>query len=181
MFFFFQIFQKKFNFFYNFYLFLSLYNIQSISFILKKDDLTAFDLIISLLNGFKTCVDFFCEDFLVFLRVNYIMRNLFVGSFFGISLVVNQSKMNTRTYYYTILDWYEREVWDMFGIIFDNHPNLTRILTDYGFQGFPLRKEFPLTGFYEIFYNGEFNIIEQRKIFLKQDYNFFNNENSWFF
>jgi len=155
--------------------------VQSLSFTLKKDDLTSYDLIVSLLNGFKTCVDFFCEDYLVYMRVNYLMRNLSQGLFLGISLNVFKSKMSTRTYYYNVLDWYEREVWDMYGIIFNDHPNLTRILTDYGFQGFPLRKEFPLTGFYELFYNGELNIIEQRKLFLKQDYNFFNNENSWFF
>lgn len=181
MWFFLQICQKKIYYFYNFYLFLSLYQVQSLSFTLKKDDLTAYDVIISLLNGFKTCIDFFGEDFLVNLRVNYLMRNLCQGLFIGISLVVLQSSLNTKTYYYTVLDWYEREVWDMYGVIFNNHPNLTRILTDYGFQGFPLKKEFPLTGFYELFYNGELSVIEQRKLFLKQEYNFFDNENSWFF
>lgn len=50
-------------------------------------------------------------------------------------------------------DWHEREVYDFFGVIFDGHPNLIRILTDYGFEGHPLRKDFPLTGEYEIRYD----------------------------
>ena len=61
----------------------------------------------------------------------------------------------TVTGVYPCADWYEREAFDMFGIFFDGHPDLRRLLTDYGFQGYPLRKDFPMTGYVEVRYDDE--------------------------
>lgn len=75
--------------------------------------------------------------------------------------------------------WWESEIWDMFGVFFTNQNNLTRILTDYGFQGYPLRKDFPLSGFSECKYNISKNRVVYENIELSQEYRFFNFLSPW--
>lgn len=70
-------------------------------------------------------------------------------------------------------DWFEAEIWDMFGIFFKNHVNLKRILTDYGFQGFPLRKDFPLSGFVEMRYNEKQKRVINELLEFSQEYRTF--------
>lgn len=76
--------------------------------------------------------------------------------------------------------WLERENWDMFGIFFKNHKDLRRILTDYGFVGFPLKKEYPLVGFSEIFYDYEYKGILYRSLELMQNFRKFKFEINWY-
>ncbi|KAJ8669725.1 hypothetical protein QAD02_000984 [Eretmocerus hayati] len=76
-------------------------------------------------------------------------------------------------------DWYEREVWDMFGIYFSNHPDLRRILTDYGFEGHPLRKDFPLTGYVEVRYDDEKKRVVAEPLELAQEYRKFDLSAPW--
>ena len=75
--------------------------------------------------------------------------------------------------------WAERELWDMFGIYVEGHPDLRRILTDYGFQGHPLRKDFPLTGFDEVSYETESRKVVYNKVKLTQDYRDFDFNSPW--
>jgi NADH dehydrogenase (ubiquinone) Fe-S protein 3 len=75
--------------------------------------------------------------------------------------------------------WFEREVWDMFGIFFTNHSDLRRILTDYGFEGHPMRKDFPLTGYLEARYDESEKRVLLEPVELSQDFRFFEFSNPW--
>ena len=76
-------------------------------------------------------------------------------------------------------DWYEREAFDMYGIVFDNHPDLRRILTDYGFEGYPLRKDFPLSGFVEVRYDESRKAVVYEPVNLPQEYRSFDFLSPW--
>ena len=76
-------------------------------------------------------------------------------------------------------NWMEREVFDMYGISFKDHPDLRRILTDYGFEGYPLRKDFPLTGHNEVRYNEDKKKVVYESVKLDQEYRNFDFESPW--
>jgi NADH dehydrogenase (ubiquinone) Fe-S protein 3 len=76
-------------------------------------------------------------------------------------------------------NWWEREIWDMFGIYFNKHPDLRRILTDYGFEGYPMRKDFPLSGYVEVRYNPTKRRVVLEPIELTQEFRTFSFETPW--
>ncbi|KZS93261.1 or F420H2 dehydrogenase [Sistotremastrum niveocremeum HHB9708] len=76
-------------------------------------------------------------------------------------------------------DWYEREIYDLFGVFFENHPDLRRILTDYGFEGHPLRKDFPLTGYTEVRYDEESKRVVYEPLQLTQAFRNFEAQSPW--
>jgi NADH-quinone oxidoreductase subunit C len=80
---------------------------------------------------------------------------------------------------YSVAGWFEREAWDLYGIYFSGHPDLRRILTDYGFEGHPLRKDFPLTGFVEVRYDIEQKRVIYEPVKLRQEFRTFDFQSPW--
>ena len=87
--------------------------------------------------------------------------------------------INSITKIFPSANWMEREVFDMYGVKFKNHPDLRRILTDYGFKGHPLRKDFPLTGFNEVRYSEKDKKVIYEPVKLEQNYRNFDFESPW--
>lgn len=93
--------------------------------------------------------------------------------------VDEKTSIESITSIYSVAGWFEREIWDMFGVYFKGNSDLRRILTDYGFKGHPLRKDFPLTGFIEVRYiNNEKRILAE-EVSLAQDFRTFYFNNNW--
>ena len=90
-----------------------------------------------------------------------------------------ETPINSVTSLFPNADWYEREAFDMYGIVFDQHPDLRRILTDYGFEGYPLRKDFPLSGFVEVRYDEGRKAVIYEPVNLPQEFRSFDFMSPW--
>ena len=154
---------------YNYYLQIPSANLYSLLFFLKKHSNCQYKTLVDIIvsdhpeKKYRFCINYFILSLTYNIRANIIIRNKEIN---GVISIVNL---------YNSAGWAEREVWDMFGINFYHHPDLRRILTDYGFSGFPLRKDFPLTGFVEIIYSQKQKRLVYNRVVLSQEY-----RNFWF-
>nr|QFQ52408.1 NADH dehydrogenase subunit 9 [Paramoeba aparasomata] len=152
-----------------------------INIVLKSyTDLNLVQHILKLHNQFQFNVltDIACVDFLNLknqrFAINYILSSIINRSRLIITVACNeQSLIESTTNIHSSSNWLEREVWDLFGIFFFNHTDLRRILTDYGFNGYPLRKNFPLNGYLEIRYDEEKQYLVYEPIELMQNIRYF--------
>ena len=132
---------------------------------------------------FRQLIDITAVDFLESERrfkLVYLLLSHEFNSRILIDFFINENEIvSSLTSVYPSANWMEREVFDMYGIKFKNHPDLRRILTDYGFTGHPLRKDFPLTGHNEVRYSEDDKKVVYEPVKLEQNYRNFDYESPW--
>ncbi|KYH12504.1 NADH-quinone oxidoreductase subunit C [Neorickettsia sp. 179522] len=134
--------------------------------------------------GFEQLVDIFGIDYLERekrIEVVYLLLDLKNNRRCCVKVCVDpvSEKVPTCCGIFSVANWFEREVYDMYGVVFESHPDLRRILTDYGFEGFPMLKDFPLTGYKEVRYDLESKEVVYEKVDLSQDYRSFDSLTPW--
>ena len=134
--------------------------------------------------SFKTLVDLFATDMLgkreprfevVYVLLSYKLNNRIT---IKVSLK-DEEKIPSAVKVYPSANWLEREVFDMYGVSFNDHPDLRRILSDYGFEGYPLRKDFPLTGYKQVKYDEDKKEVVYEPVDLTQEFRQFDFESPW--
>jgi NADH:ubiquinone oxidoreductase subunit C len=134
---------------------------------------------------FKQLLDIWALDFLEKkkrFQLNYKLNSLALSFFLVLrfSLCLGE-KEKSLIGLFSSANWLEREVWDLFGVFFEGHFDLRRILTDYGFLGYPLRKDFPLSGYYEVKYDFDFQRVIMVELESLQEYRVFDFSSPWDF
>ena len=112
---------------------------------------------------------------IVYLLLSHELNQRIILSFF----INENQQISSLTKIFPSANWMEREVFDMYGVKFTDHPDLRRILTDYGFEGYPLRKDFPLTGHTEVRYSEDKKKVVYESVKLEQNYRNFDFESPW--
>ena len=112
---------------------------------------------------------------IVYLLLSHELNQRIILSFF----INENQQISSLTKIFPSANWMEREVFDMYGVKFTDHPDLRRILTDYGFEGYPLRKDFPLTGHNEVRYSEDEKKVVYEPVKLEQNYRNFDYESRW--
>uniref|UniRef100_A0A2P2IBN9 NADH dehydrogenase [ubiquinone] iron-sulfur protein 3, mitochondrial n=1 Tax=Hirondellea gigas TaxID=1518452 RepID=A0A2P2IBN9_9CRUS len=124
------------------------------------------------------CVDYIGEE--KRFEVWYILKSLTLNSYVKVLVRVDEmTPLPTATHLWASADWAERETYDMFGVFFTGHPDLRRILTDYGFKGHPLRKDFPLSGYTEVRYDDTEKRMVTEPIEITQEFRNWKFVNPW--
>ena len=154
---------------------------------LTIDNEDLLDVILFLKNNkdakFRQLIDITAVDYLenskrfkiVYLFLSHEINQRIILNYF-----INENEVvSSLTKIFPAANWMEREVFDMYGIKFKDHPDLRRILTDYGFEGYPLRKDFPLTGHNEVRYSEDEKKVIYESVKLEQDYRNFDVESPW--
>ena len=140
---------------------------------LKKNDSTKFRQLIDI-----TAVDYIGSENRF--KMIYLLLSHEYNHRINITFSINEKEVvNSLTKIFPSANWMEREVFDMYGIKFNDHPDLRRILTDYGFSGHPLRKDFPITGHSEVRYSEEKKKVVYEPVKLEQNYRNFDFESPW--
>lgn len=134
--------------------------------------------------SFKTLLDVFGADMLGIrsprFEVIYNLLSYKLNNRITIKVALNdKEKVETVAPVFSSAGWFEREVFDMYGIVFNNHSDMRRILTDYGFEGHPLRKDFPLTGYKEVYYDEKEKKVLYKPVELAQEFRFFDFDMPW--
>lgn len=165
----------------------NIWDTQTFEIIIQANSLNLFNICFFLHNHsncvFESLIEIAAVDYPK-KKKNYELNYIFLSHEFGARLRVkikfmDSVSINSLVSIFPSANWLEREVWDMFGIFFKNHPDLRRILTDYGFNSFPLRKDFPVHGYVQLRYDDHLKQLIYEPINFSQEFRVYEFKNPW--